>query len=624
MSIYAYADGDDILVVTAATSLAEYDDFYARAAAERADYASESQPDVMGMLLDPIYSRLKKPPYVFQHLSSLQRDEFVNKHKIILLGPNAAIDHSNDMIDRALRQQESAIGERDTRTIGEALGLTENDPWDKRSEEQKEKEKAAQEKYKKAYDEAQKRGTISGDSFSSPQDKKAHVTDIRTTIHSDGSITIDNVRAVKGLHEKSDTVDQHVAEERARVRADAQTNYGDYTHPAEGEPVSKRASDYAFGVADDVVAITSRRMFDAMSAVDDVALTDAIGDRLPPSLIEVEPGIFHSSKLSGEALATVLEAAGFSPNTKLHRLVNGLPLEPVEGEEETQPEAAPDQFEEKRLADNLAARSKELADVIAQRTKRTRSGNAPAGVISEDHEEKKAELGPPDFRDANGDNIAIANDGLVSVYFKVEVEGEKLETVLPFLEGKGFPLRAIYESRDHTAGCWFVSVREASSSDAYELLTEGGYKATFYGCDQNGEALAPAEIEIVDTEASEETPIRPWNERRRAWDRLTDEEKVENRKTWKGSEFVITGEYDQRTGCSVLITPRSYFYENNALFPELLDLTHILPDDLKLIDDAGWYNTKSRGENVLMTDLCVRRGFIDDWTLRLFLNQQGR
>lgn len=624
MSIYGYAEGDDILVVTAATSLAEYDDFYARAAADRSDYASESQPDIMGMLLDPTFSRMKKPPYVFTHLSPLQRDEFVGKYNITLLGPNAAIDHANDMIDRALRQQESALGQRDTRTIGEALGLTENDPWDKRSEEQKEKEKAAQEQYKKAYDEAQKRGTISGDSFAAPKDKQAHVTDIKTTIHKDGTITIDNVRAVKGLHEKSDTVDQHIAEERARVRADAQTNFGDYTHPAEGEPVSKRASDYAFGVADDVVAITSRRMFDAMSAVDDVALTDAIGDKLPPSLIEIEPGIFHSSKLSGEALATVLEAAGFSPNTKLHRLVNGLPLEPVEGEEEAAAEVEADPFAAQRAQDNLAARSKELADVIAQRTKRTRSGNAPAGVISEDHEEKQKDRGPPDHRDANGDNIAIANDGLVSVYFKVEVEGAKLDTVMPFLEGKEFPLRAIYESRDHTAGCWLASVREASSSDAYELLIEGGFKATFYGCDQNGEALAPAEIEIVDTEATEETPIRPWNDRRRAWDRLTDEEKAENRKTWKGAEFVITGEYDQRTGCSVLITPRSYFYEHNALYPEPLDLKHILPDDLKLIDDDGWYNTKSRGENVLMTDLCVRRGFIDDWTLRLFLNQQGR
>lgn len=618
--IYAYVEGNDKLIVTAASSLAEYDEFYARAVAERQDYVSESQPDIMTMLTEPSFQRLKKPPYVFEHLSPTQRDAFAQRYNINVLGPNACIDKANDMIEYALGDAESARGEADTRTIAEVLGIKDNDPWDKRTEEQKEKEKKAQEEYKKAYDEAMKKGALSGDSFAAPRGKNAKVTDIRMTRNADGSISIDSVQAVKGLYDPNDTVDQHAHEERSRIRKDQERNPGDYVSNEEGYPISKRPGDYAFGTFGGVVAITPRRLFDITGAIEDQPLADALKGKLPPSFDEIEYGLYRVTALSAEQVAAALEAQGFKNEPKLSEILKG---------------DQPSEEEVQAAADALERAEQALEQATAERANKAKKprGQAPAGVISEDHEEKKAERGPPDFRDANGDNIAIANDGMVSVYFKVEViDGSKLDTVLPFLEGKGFPLRALYEQRDHTAGCWFASTREASASEAFELLIEAGYGAKFYGCNENGEALAPEEIKIVDTDAAVETPIRPWNERRRAWDALSDEEKAENRKTWKGDEFLITCEYDMRSGCTVLITPRSYFFEHNALYPETLDLAHILPQDLKPIADRkyasgyvahGWYNSQSRDENRLMADLCVSRKFIDDWMLRLFLNQQG-
>jgi hypothetical protein len=611
--IYAYEEGNDKLIVTAASSLAEFDDFYTRAVAVREGYVSETQPDIMAMLTEPNYQRLKRPPYVFEHLSPTQRREFADRYGINILGPNACIDRAVDMIEYAMGDIESAKGEADTRTIAQVLGIDEYDPFDKRSEEQKEKEAQAKEAYKKAYDEAAKKGALSGDSFGGPRGKTAAVTDIKTTLHADGTVSIDNVRAVKGLYDPANTDDQHAHEERSRIRKDAERNFGDYVQGGEGYPLSKRASDYAFGVFNNIVAITPRRLFDITKQVEDRSLAEALKASLPASLVEVEAGIFRSESLKGEQVAVALEAQGFHASEDLNTL--------LKGETASEEEVAAAQ-------DALAQAEQAVEAAVAARAKKKPSkGSAPAGVISEDHDDKKVDRGPPMHLDANGDNIAIANDGMVSVYFKVEVEGgAKLDTVLPFLEDKGFPLKAVYASADHTAGCWFASTREASASDAFELLIEGGYTAKFYGCNQDGEALAPEDIKIVDTEAAVEIPIRPWNIRRRAWDALSEEEKTENRKTWKGNEFVIVCEYDQRTGCTLLITPRSYFYDSGLekLYPEPLDLSHMLPADVKPLGDDGWYNSKSRDDNRLMHDMCVQRGFIDDWTLRLFLNQQGR
>ncbi|RYF13674.1 MAG: hypothetical protein EOO77_15170, partial [Oxalobacteraceae bacterium] len=106
--IYAYEEGNDKLIVTAASSLAEFDDFYTRAIALREGFVSESQPDIMTMLTEPNYARLRRPPYVFEHLSPTQRREFADRYGINVLGPNACI--AQGVLDHVERPVDARVG----------------------------------------------------------------------------------------------------------------------------------------------------------------------------------------------------------------------------------------------------------------------------------------------------------------------------------------------------------------------------------------------------------------------------------------------------------------------------------------------------------------------------------
>lgn len=776
--IYAYQEGDSKTIVTAAASLPEFDSFYARAVAEATDFVSEGQPDFMTMLTDPVFSRLRKPPYVFEHASAEQRDAFLRRYEIEVVGPNAAVTKSEDMLADIEFARASAEGEADTRTIAEVLGLDKEDPWDKRSDEEKAKEAKLHEKYKAAHEEAKKRGALSGDSFGGPSmDGKVHVTDIHTVRQKDGSSVITGARAAKGVH----TEDVHPAyamEEEVRIRKDYQVNPQDYYKAgAASEPQSKRPRDYTFAIYEEdgntLIAVTPRRTFSFSKKMEDRALTQAIIGSLPVATKEIENGLFEvqvqGTTLDG--LRQQMIARGFRESEDFQKIFTppsqeellaeernrkikdreanpdnylndpdypndvvstnpddygfgvrmdpdglgtvvihvtdrrvyeitkdyqdhsdleqalegklppgvGLLMEGVYDFDPTVPQPKVEEMLKKALEDAgpgaklapepedpvqrdlrravlameahgfphhqgiqaqidaedkanegedtqpdpMAINPADLAPLPQQRTNKAKGGNTPAGVIGEDHllEEKK-DLGPAENFDENGDNIAVANDGKVSIYFKLEVTGQKLDDVIPVLEMNHFPLHAAFVQRDHTAGCWFAFAREASASRAGEILADANLDIEVYAINEMGERIAlAAGIKVVDTGAQSEVPVRPWNSRRYHWDLMTDEEKAENRKEWKGSEFIIVLDYDKIKGTDVLITPKAYFYDNDmqALYPEPFDISHILPEDLKPIGD-GWYRSTSRDDNHVSADLCVKRGFVDDWMLRLYLN----
>lgn len=783
--LYAVHAQDGTTIVAAASTLAEYDNFYASVVSDHAGedgafYVSERQPDIMEMMTDPYIGKFKKPPYIFSHLSPSQREEFANRYALQVIGKNALISKAEDMLADVLDRKAKAAGTADTRTIAEVLGIDKEDPWDKRTEEKKAEQEEKDRKYKEEYEKAKKEGRLSGDSFGGPADNRARITDVHVTKNADGSIKVEHVRAVKGLHESTKD-EAFSAEERVRVRQDAVANPGDYffepgktvedARDDKYEPISRRARDYIFAISEDdlngngaktvTVTITSKALYPHTEVVEDRPLSGAIGHLLPQNAIEIENAIFAMPG-DRETMHGVMESQGFTHDAALQDVVDGIdPVQRAVSDEEHRiredAKANPDTYLSEKFSEPQSKNPDDygfaawdspdpsfpgtvvtitrrrifdiirqpdqielagaLADVLPQgmgelqegefefpgtpdeaveamkkagfvhhsklqqycntkvaETKQylaqhaapnavaqpanhpsnnpgiippgivppglggpqkpsgaRAKGRAPAGVISEDHDENAGPIdrGPAINYDAHGDNIAIANDGFVSVYFKVEVVGAKLADVIPVLEAEDFPMKSACEQRDHKAGCWLAFVRERSASEAVEILTgqkdesfvakPAGSSASLYGVNEMGERLAPEEIEIVDTGKVDETPIRPWNYRKVNWDDLTDEEKAENRKEWSGKEFILVCEYDRNTGCKVFIQPKSYFYDNKALYPEELDLSHLLPADLKSVGD-NWYETKSRDDNKLMFELCVQRKFIDDWMLRLYLN----
>lgn len=207
--LYAIHDGP-MTIVAAADSLVEMEAFEATASLD-GGLVDHRRPDPFEMLGDDRYRGLRVPPLVFEFADNDARDAFAARHGLTLLKQNALIDKHADMLV-AQEQDPYSNDFDDKRKIGEIHGLDQNDPWDKRSDEQK----AQDEQMKKLYDEAKKAGALSGDSFAPPKDPSVRITDIHSTEHADGTVTIDNVLAVKGLHE--DTV-KEIEEAEAAARA---------------------------------------------------------------------------------------------------------------------------------------------------------------------------------------------------------------------------------------------------------------------------------------------------------------------------------------------------------------------------------------------------------------------
>lgn len=145
---------------------------------------------------EPEFKRLRHEVFIFDHTNTQQQDEFISKHGITILNPQTAWDRHDTMVEFDVPDFYDVA---ETRTLEEIEGLTENDPWDRRTPEQIEQDN----KMKEMIDAMKKAGEISSDgSFDARKahengDNTAHVTDIRTTVNADGTVSIDNVLARK-------------------------------------------------------------------------------------------------------------------------------------------------------------------------------------------------------------------------------------------------------------------------------------------------------------------------------------------------------------------------------------------------------------------------------------------
>lgn len=200
-------------------------------------------PGFLDAMTNDTFKGYKKPVRVFYHDDTANQDEFIKKHAIELVQPLAGPDKQADMI--WLAEQEVKDEEKQTRkelfearekeineiykkwradiearkaalqarrdageeippedeipeedlvfyleneyaekTIAEELELNEYDPWDRRSEEEKEHDRMIKEKI----DKAKKAGKLSGESFGGPveRDKSMGKVDLRDPKKVDG------------------------------------------------------------------------------------------------------------------------------------------------------------------------------------------------------------------------------------------------------------------------------------------------------------------------------------------------------------------------------------------------------------------------------------------------------
>jgi hypothetical protein len=164
------------------------------------------------------FARAQQPVFIISHPSVAGAEAFIAKHEITILQPNAAWDRHVDTVQWDVP---SFYDVSETRTIEELEGLDQNDPWDKRSDD----EKAQDAEFRAKIDELKKAGQLTGDGSFSPRkpkdgDSKAHVTDIRVSTNADGTVDIDNVLAVKDYSNLRGTLQEAEKKQDGETPAD--------------------------------------------------------------------------------------------------------------------------------------------------------------------------------------------------------------------------------------------------------------------------------------------------------------------------------------------------------------------------------------------------------------------
>jgi hypothetical protein len=191
---------------------------------------------VLEHLVEELYRGFRKPIHVFYHDNDEQREAFVAEWRIKILENgvqsrdkqddmihNDKVAAANAVVDAENRKEEAAKEKGEDyerpkeKTLGEMFGLDENDPWDRRSEPEKEEDEAM----RKMAQQARDAGTMTGDSFfDTPSDKaKANpnpdvmptnpdgnpadpngqlkITDTDGIVNPDGSLNISKIRVQK-------------------------------------------------------------------------------------------------------------------------------------------------------------------------------------------------------------------------------------------------------------------------------------------------------------------------------------------------------------------------------------------------------------------------------------------
>ena len=195
---YGIRDGLTVLVA-ASDSLVEYEGFVGEVnsyqhSPQSLGIINAEVPSVIVFMTDERFAGFSRAPLVIDYPNEEAIEEFNNRYHLSLLKRNALIKKQEDMLHEAA----SVIDDPDKdKTIEELYGLDVEDIWDNRTAEEIEQD----EQMKKLYDEAKKKGELSGDSFAPSKKKKnkggVYVTDVHAHTDTDGDTVIDKALVVK-------------------------------------------------------------------------------------------------------------------------------------------------------------------------------------------------------------------------------------------------------------------------------------------------------------------------------------------------------------------------------------------------------------------------------------------
>lgn len=158
----------NLLLIGSATTLAEFEEFCGTVQSQ-SSYEAE-RADILDMLGNQMFKG-----YTLAPMKIDCRDEEVVADVIATLGltlvrPRQGVDYQAEMLERERLVLEAQLPP-DRRSLAEVHGLTENDPWDKSSDEQKEAGRKQDEQMRAVRD----AGGLTGDSFAGSQGDKLNI-----------------------------------------------------------------------------------------------------------------------------------------------------------------------------------------------------------------------------------------------------------------------------------------------------------------------------------------------------------------------------------------------------------------------------------------------------------------
>lgn len=219
---------------------------------------------------------------------------------------------------------------------------------------------------------------------------------------------------------------------------------------------------------------------------------------------------------------------------------------------------------------------------------------------------------------ADSEDLTIDPDGMVAIFYKVEIADKKLSDLREVTNGQ-FDLELAAALRNSPTGCWIAFARQLQAEELETLLASYGFGTKSYAVNDIGERLVPEGVEVVDVSSPKEEKPRPWNWMASKIDAMTEEERKENEGSISTSEFIFCGNYEGADqGTIIYVTPRSYFSENGKMWDKPLNIDAILPRDF--VEFApGCYRSMSRDWNHISFDL-ASRGMKENLSLQLYLN----
>lgn len=223
--------------------------------------------------------------------------------------------------------------------------------------------------------------------------------------------------------------------------------------------------------------------------------------------------------------------------------------------------------------------------------------------------------------DEDNEDLSVDPEGMVAIFYKVEVHGKKLADLRALAASVNFDLDLAVVQRNNRDGFWVAFARQLQAEEIEAHFRAAGWVVgeEAYGVNDLGERLVPKGVQMVDVGHEKAAQPRPWNDQKNKLDAMSDAEKEENWKHVAPVEFVFCGNYEGADqGTIIYIAPKSYFTAKGEMFPDSLNIDAILPRDFSEVS-PGVYRSKSRDWNHISFDM-ASRGFRENLSLQIHLN----